>query len=317
LGEIKRELLREQDFQINPANLRVAALPFQFGLGSIPARPNRLAFLSGTAEQQIRSFNTSSFELGRPIAVPVQPRAFALRPLTDEAWTLHSGPANQAVVTNLREERQTASFVLRLNPEAIPISLHFSANGQTAWAVVRNPEGTSERGQILTIDCATRQVVNTVSLGANTPFAAVLSPDSARLLLSVSAPGGAGGLTQAAILEYSTPAGALFSLASGQQSVAQQPPNELHIVPGGGTLYWLNSATGNVDQFDLGARRVVRQLPLPRTSILSAMAISHTGEIATVRDSTGVRSYLLDLTFGTVLDGTVLAVGQGFFLPRF
>lgn len=87
--------------------------------------------------------------------------------------------------------------------------------------------------------------------------------------------------------------------------------------PDGTRLYWLQQGTATIDQYDLGARRVTRRIPLPRTSIVQSMDVAPTGDFAIVRDTNGTLSYWIDLDSGESLDATAIPAGPGFLLPRF
>src|SRR5205085_763189 len=109
---------------------------------------NRMAVLCGGTDPTLRLLNLTSLTLGRSIALPAQPRQVALRPGIGEVWVTHGGNANQISITDPVTERVVASIPFRLNPQAIPVALFFSASGRTAYVVVRNPESSSDRGYV-------------------------------------------------------------------------------------------------------------------------------------------------------------------------
>ncbi|GAB4365687.1 MAG: hypothetical protein OHK0021_09270 [Bryobacter sp.] len=320
-GQVRRQLLLERDVQMPPENLRVARLPYVFGFGQNPPTPNRIAFVSGTNELSVRPFNPTTYAVGRAVLAPANLQAFALRPNSDEAWTLHSGAANQASITNLRTEAAAGQVLLRLANNALPVGIQFTRDGRRAWILVRQPESNTDRGLVVTVDCENRVVLSTVSLGVHLPTSVALSADESRLLILGTVPGstvpGSTLPQEPSLLAFSTLANTFVSLAAGTTQLPQSVPAQLFLHPDGARAYWLNTATSNIEEFNLGSRQVARRIAVPRNSIQLAMDLSATGEIALVRDASGTLSYLLELGFGTVLDATQIPQGPGFLLPRF
>jgi DNA-binding beta-propeller fold protein YncE len=285
-------------------------------VGQTPAIGNRIAFLSGATDAFVRPFNPANGTVGRAIPVPAAARLIGLRPNSEEAWTAHSGGANQVTIVNLREERVAGNILLRLNTQSIPIALHFSADGRFAWLLARNPDSAGERGTILVLDCVSRQVLSTINLGTNLPAAGALNPDGT-LLLILGTSLNELGVAEPSMLAFDTLTNTFAPLTIGAANLSAVLPTELYWHPDSTRLYYLNTSNNNIEVYEFGARRVTRRLSLPRTSIVASMDVSPTGDFAIVRDNTGVASHWVDLESGEVLDSSPIPVGPGFLLPRF
>lgn len=315
-GVLKRTLLQEREAQVPPENLRVARFPYQFPVNGATATPNRLAFLSGATEISVRTYNPANNAVGRAVTIPLNARVIAQRPNSEEVYVAHSGGGSQISVISTREDRLLANFQLRLSPQDAIVNLMFSNDGRLAWLVARNPDSTTERGKVLVLDCANRQVLNSINLGTNTPSAAALNPENNLLLLYGTSLSSAG-VAEASLLAFDTITNTTFPLTTGLADLSPVPPTEMFFHPDGTRLYWLQQGTATIDQYDLGARRVTRRIPLPRTSIVQSMDVAPTGDFAIVRDTNGTLSYWIDLESGESLDATAIPAGPGFLLPRF
>jgi DNA-binding beta-propeller fold protein YncE len=315
-GSVKRSLLSEREAQIPPENIRAAKLSYQFPVNGATAVPNRIAFLSGATELAVRTYLPASNTVGRAVAIPANARLIVQRPNSEEVYVAHSGGASQISVISTREDRLLANFQLRLNPQDSIVSLHFAGDGRLAWLVARNPDSANERGKVLVLDCAARQVINTVALGTNTPTSAALNPEG-NLLLIQGTSLNASGSPEPSMLAYDTITNTSAQLTLGAANLSTTIPSEMLWHPDGARLYWLQPSTSTIDQYEVGARRVTRRIAVPRTSILQSMDLSSTGDYAIVRDTNGTLSYWLDLESGENLDATPIPAGLGFLLPRF
>jgi hypothetical protein len=315
-GAVKRILLNEREAQVPPENIRVAKLPYQFPVNGAQAMPNRIAFLSGATEIAVRTYNPANNAVGRAVAIPLNARLIAQRPNSEEVYVAHSGGGSQISVISTREDRLLANFELRLNPQDGIVGLYFSNDGRRAWLVARNPDSAAERGKVLVIDCANRSVLNTVSLGTNTPSAAALNPEGNLLLLYGTSINNVGA-AEASMLAFDTITNTTAQLTLGVADLSATLPAEMYWHPDGTRLFWVQQQNSTIEQYEIGARRVTRRISVPRTSILQSMDISPTGEYAIVRDTNGTLSYWMDLESGEVLDASAIPVGPGFLLPRF
>lgn len=315
-GAVKRTLLNEREAQVPPENMRVAKLPYQFPVNGAPASPTRIAFLSGPMELAVRTYNPVANAVGRAVAIPLNARLIVQRPNSEEVYVAHSGGGSQISVISTREDRLLANFELRLNPQDGLVALHFANDGRRAWLVARNPDSASERGKVLVIDCASRQVLNTIALGTNTPSAAALNPEGNLLLIQGTSINNSGS-AEASMLAFDTITNTTALLSSGVADLSPTLPAEMFWHPDGTRLYWVQQSTSTIEQYDIGARRVTRRIPVPRTSIVQSMDLSPTGEYAIVRDTNGTLSYWMDLESGEVLDASAIPAGPGFLLPRF
>lgn len=315
-GAVKRSLLNEREAQVPPENIRVAKLPYQFPVNGATAVPNRIAFLSGATELAVRTYNPVNNAVGRAVAIPLNASLIAQRPNSEEVFVAHSGGGSQISVISTREDRLLANFQLLLNPQESIVSLNFSNDGRFAWLVARNPNSASERGKVLIIGCATRQVLNTLSLGANTPSAAALNPEG-NLLLIQGTSINSSGAPEASMLAFDIITSTTSQLTLGLADLSPTLPTEMFWHPDGTRLFWIQQQTSTIEQYEIGARRVTRRIAIPRTSIIQAMDLSPTGEYAIVRDTNGTLSYYLDLETGEVMDSSAIPAGPGFLLPRF
>ncbi len=316
-GKLARLALSERDIQMPFEGVQVARLPYEFAVTSSTPSANRVAILAGAPEATVRALQPSTLAAGRPVSVPANARLIGLRPGTEEAWTAHSGSLNQMAIVDLVNERVLTSFQLRINPQAVPVGLAFSANGRTAWVVVRHAESLTERGTVLIVDCANRQIVNTVSLGTNVPSTAALSPDGTLLLIAGTSLNDLSA-AENSVLGFDTGTNAFTVLTIGAANLSMNQPRAIFWHPDGTRAYSLQPQTGTLEVYEVAARRVTRRIVLPRESgLLDSMDVSQNGDFALVRDVAGANSYLIDLETGETLDAAAIPAGVGFLLPRF
>jgi WD40 repeat protein len=321
-GKFARLKLNERDVQL-PNVLRFARELYDFSLptfqGAAALAENRIAVISSapvlnTTEFSLRTINPTSLILGRAITIPANPTGLALRPGSNEAWSIHSGTNNVIAISDLSIERLATTLPLRLLPQDVAVSLQFSPNGRTAYVVVRQAEGQASRGSVQVWDCVTRSLRSTVSLGSTQPVSALLSPDGSTLVVSgtwlnafnTPAPSLSFFNTLSNTAEVALlGTGGLGSLATAEQMVFH---------PDGNRLFLLAVAT--LDTFDLQARRLVRNTPLPRGSRPNLLDISPYGEVLLLRDSLGLQSALVDTLTLEILDVQPFANGAGFLILR-
>jgi WD40 repeat protein len=321
-GKFTRLKLNERDVQL-PNVVRFARELYDFSLptfqGAAALAENRIVVissapvLSGT-EFTLRTLNASSLTLGRAIVVPANPTGLALRPGSNEAWAIHSGSNNVISISDLSIERLATTLPLRLLPQDVAVSLHFSPNGRTAYIVVRNAEGQASRGSVQIWDCVNRTLRSTVALGNTQPVSALLSPDGSNLVISGTSPN-----------DFNVPAPSLsfFNTLSNTVEIAQisagglgslASTDQMVFHPDGNRLFLLSVAT--LDTFDIQARRIVRNTALPRGSKPNLLDISPYGEALLLRDSLGVQTALVDTLTMETLDVQPFANGAGFLILR-
>ena len=223
----------------------------------------------------------------------------------------HAGASNQISISDLSTARVSGSIPFRLNPQAVPVGLFFSNSGRTAYAVVRNPESSSDRGYVFLIDTATRLIRSQVSLGTTVPQSAVLAPDGATLYISGTSLNDLN-TAEPSITYFDTNSSAVSVGAFGVPII----PDQLVIQPNGTRLYWLAPLTATLDEFDVQARRVLRRIPLPRTIQPQSLEITPNGDILFVRDLAGQFALHVDSSSGDILDTQVIPAGPGVSLFR-
>jgi DNA-binding beta-propeller fold protein YncE len=175
----------------------------------------------------------------------------------------------------------------------------------------------TDRGQVLTIDCVTRAITGTASLGTSLPSTASLSPDGGLLLIAGTSLNDLN-TAENSVLAFDTATGTLTLLTLGVANLTPAFPRELHWHPDGARIVYLHPPTATLEIYEPAARRVTRRILLPRDAgILDAMDLSPNGGFALVRDTSGLKSYIVDLESGETLDTTALPAGPGFLLPRF
>lgn len=307
-GKYTRVRLQEKELQI-PEPQRIARELYDFPLanfanGNAALAENRLAVLCGGTEPTLRLLNLQSLTVGRSVALPALPRQLAVRPGVGEVWVTHAGTSNQISITDPSSERVVASIPFRLNPQAVPVALFFSASGRTAYAVVRNPESTSDRGYVFLFDPATRQPKGQFSLGTTTPQSAVLSPDGSTIYIAGSS------LND---LNTGEPSMTYFDTLTGLSSVAAIglpiAAEQITIHPNGQRIYWTFASTFGLDEYDVQARRVIRRIQLPRLIQPQGLELTPNGDVIIVRDVLGQLAVHLDADTGEILDTQAIPAG--------
>ncbi len=314
-GKYTRLKLQERELQI-PDPIRIARDPYDFpfpifSTANAALAENRIAILCGGAEFTVRLLNTQALTVGRPIALPVLARNIALRPGNGEIWVTHAGTSNQISISDPQTERVVATIPFRLNPQAIPVALFFSNSGRTAYAVVRNPESSTDRGYVFLFDPLTRQQKGQISLGTTTPQSAVLSPDGSTIYIA-----------GASLNDFNTaePSMSYFDTLSNTTSVAALGlpiiPDQILINPAGTRIYWTFPSTFGLDEYDTQSRRVVRRINLPRLIQPQGLEITPNGDIITLRDFLGLAAIHIDAESGELLDTQAIPAGPSITLPR-
>ncbi len=315
-GRYSRLRLEEKELQI-PQPLSIAKEVYDFPLASFTnpnaaLAENRVAILCGGAEFTLRLLNVQALTVGRAIVLPVLARQIALRPGgSREIWVTHAGTSNQVSIADPATERVVASIPFRLSPQAVPAGLAMSASGRTAYAVLRNPDSSVDRGFVFVLDAVTRQVRAQVSLGTTTPQAVVLSPDGATLYIAGTS-----------LNELNTPSPSMtyFDTFTGTASLVATglpiAPEQVVIHPNGLRLYWTFPSTFGLDEFDVQARRVVRRIALPRLIQPQNLDFTPNGDVLLVRDILGQQAAHMDVETGEVLDTQAIPAGPGVALFR-
>ena len=314
-GKYTRLKLQERELQI-PDPIRIARDPYDFpfpifSTANAALTESRIAILCGGAEFTVRLLNMQALTVGRPIALPPLARNIALRPGNGEIWVTHSGTSNQISISDPQTERVVATIPFRLNPQAIPVALFFSNSGRTAYAVVRNPESSTDRGYVFLFDPLTRQQKAQISLGTTTPQSAVLSPDGSTIYIA-----------GASLNDFNTaePSMSYFDTLSNTTSVAALGlpiiPDQILINPAGTRIFWTFPSTFGLDEYDTQSRRVVRRISLPRLIQPQGLEITPNGDIITLRDALGLSAIHIDAESGEILDTQAIPAGPSITLPR-
>lgn len=314
-GKYTRIKLQEKELQIpDPSRIAREIYEFPFPTYTSPnyaAAGNRVAILCGTIDFTVRSLNVQALTVGPAIPIPPLARNIALRPGFGEVWVTHAGASNQISISDLSTARVSGSIPFRLNPQAVPVGLFFSSSGRTAYAVVRNPESSSDRGYVFLIDTATRLIRSQVTLGTTVPQSAVFAPDGATLYISGTSLNDLN-TAEPSITYFDTNSSAVSVGAFGVPII----PDQLVIQPNGTRLYWLAPLTATLDEFDVQARRVLRRIPLPRRIQPQSLEITPNGDILFVRDLEGQFALHVDSSSGDILDTQVIPAGPGVSLFR-
>ncbi len=314
-GKYTRVKLQEKELQLPDAS-RVARELYEFPYPAITSPnyalgENRVAILCGTTDFTIRLLNVQALTVSPAIPLPALARNLALRPGAGEAWTAHSGASNQVAITDLSAARLIGSIPLRLSPQAAPVALLFSNSGRTAFAVVRNPDSTTDRGYVFVIDAATRQIRSQVSLGTNVPQSAVLAPDGATIYIAGTSLNELN-TPEPSIVSYDPLTNAFSVAASGLPVI----PDQLAVHPNGTRLYWLATPTATLDEYDVQGRRLLRRIVLPRPIQPQSIEITPNGDILFVRDGAGQAALHIDSGSGEILDTQIIPAGLGVSLFR-
>lgn len=314
-GKYSRIKLQEQELQI-PDPSRIAKELYDFPYPAFASQnsataENRVAILCGTTDFTVRSLSVQSLSVGPAIAVPAQARSISLRPGASEVWVTHAGSVNQISISDLNTARLVGTIPFRLNPQAVPVALLFSNSGRTAYAVVRNPESTADRGYVFLIDAATRQVRSQLSLGTTVPQSAILGPDGATLYIAGTSLNDLN-TAEPSLTYFDTYTNAFSVAAFGLPIV----PDQLTIHPNGTRLYWLAPLAAAMDEFDVQSRRVIRRILLPRPIQVQNLEISPTGDILFIRDGGNQVALHLDAESGEILDTQNIPAGPGVALFR-
>ncbi|MBM3760262.1 MAG: hypothetical protein FJW36_08455 [Acidobacteria bacterium] len=314
-GRYTRTRLQERELQIpDPRAIARELYDFPFANFANPnaaLAENRMAVLCGGAEFTLRFLNLQALTVGRSVVLPALARQIALRPGNGEVWVTHSGSANQISISDPVSERVVGSIPFRLNPQAVPVGLFFSASGRTAYAVVRNPESATDRGFVFVIDPATRQIRNQFSLGTTNPSSAVLSPDGAVIYITG---------TSLNELNTTEPSMTVFDTLTGASSVAATglpiAADQIVIHPNGQRIYWAFPSTFGLDEYDVQARRVLRRISLPRLIQPQGLEFTPSGDVLIVRDGAGQQALHLDVERGEVLDSQTIPAGPSVAILR-
>ena len=314
-GKYSRIKLQEQELQIpDPSRIAKELYDFPypaFASQNSAAAENRVAILCGTTDFTVRSLSVQALSVGPAIAVPAQARSISLRPGASEVWVTHAGSVNQISISDLNTARLVGTIPFRLNPQAVPVALLFSNSGRTAYAVVRNPESTADRGFVFLIDTATRQVRSQLSLGTTVPQSAVFGPDGATLYIAGTSLNDLN-TAEPSLTYFDTYTNAFSVAAFGLPIV----PDQLTIHPNGTRLYWLAPLAAAMDEFDVQSRRVIRRILLPRPIQVQNLEISPTGDILFIRDGGNQVALHLDAESGAILDTQNIPAGPGVALFR-
>jgi len=307
-GKYTRVRLQEKELQI-PDPQRIARELYDFPLtnysnSNSALAENRMAVLCGGVDPTLRFLNLQTLTVGKSVALPAQARQIALRPGNGEAWVTHSGNSNQISISDASTERVVAGIPFRLNPQAVPVGLFFSASGRTAYAVVRNPESTTDRGYVFLFDPATRLQKGQFSLGTTSPVSALLSPDGATIYIAG---------TSLNDLNTSVPGMTYFDTLTGISSVAAIglpiAPESMALHPNGLRIFWAFPSTYGLDEYDVQARRVIRRIPLPRFIEPQGLEFTPTGDVLMIRDATGLLATHLDPETGEILETQAIPGG--------
>lgn len=314
-GKYTRVKLQEKELQIPDAS-RIARELYEFPYPAVTSQnyalgENRVAILCGTTDLTIRMLNVQALSVGAAISLPALARNIALRPGAGELWATHAGGSNQISVTDLNSPRLAAGIPLRLSPQAVPVALLFSSSGHTAFAVVRNPDSTTDRGYVFVIDAVARQIRSQVSLGTNVPQTAALAPDGATVYIAGTSLNELN-TPEPSIVYFDTASNSFSVAASGLPVVADQ----LSVHPNGTRLYWLATPTATLDEYDVQGRRVVRRIALPRPIQPQGIEITPNGDILFVRDGAGQAALHIDSSSGEILDTQIIPAGPGASLFR-
>lgn len=264
----------------------------------------RVAVLTGGTENTVRMLSVGGLTVARPVVVPGQARLIALRPESAEVWTAHQGALSQLTAVEPGLERVVGTVPLRLNQQAALVGLHFSADGRTAYVVVRNEEGATERGVVIVVDAVGRTVRTTIPLGGTRPLSSALSPDGSLLYV---------GGTTLNELNVASPSLSYVDTFTGVPAVAAIglafAPEVLVMQPNGTRLYWPAASVFGLEEFDVQGRRVVRRISLPRFMVPQSYDVTPGGELMVVRDAQGQSAVHLDLETGQTLDVQAIPAG--------
>jgi hypothetical protein len=314
-GQYSRTMLQERELQI-PEPLRIAKElydfpPANFENPNAALAENRVAVLCGGAEFTLRMVSIPSLALGRAISLPAQARQLAIRPGSGEVWVTHAGSQNQVSISDPLRERVVATVPLRLSPQAVPVSLHMSSSGRTAYVVARNPDSATDRGFVILIDTVSRQIRSTVSLGTNSPQSAVLSPDGSTIYIAG---------TSLNDLNVAEPSMVQFDTLTNSASVAALElgvaAEQIVIHPNGRRIFWWVPRLFALDEYDVQARRIVRRISLTRLTQPMNLEFTPGGDVLILRDSEGQLAAHLDAETGETLDTQAIPAGPGVSLLR-
>lgn len=307
-GKYTRVRLQEKELQL-PDPQRIARELYEFPLTNYSnpnsaAAENRMAVLCGGVDSTLRFLNLQTLTVGKPVALPAQARQIALRPGNGEAWVTHAGNSNQLSISDPLTERMVASIPLRLNPQAVPVALFFSASGRTVYVVVRNPASTTDRGYVFLFDPLTRLQKGQFSLGTTSPVSALLSPDGATIYIAG---------TSLNDLNTAVPGMTYFDTLTGTSSVAAIglaiAPEHMALHPNGLRIFWAFPSTFGLDEYDVQARRVIRRIPLTRFIEPQGLEFSPAGDVLIIRDATGLFATHLDPETGEILETQAIPAG--------
>jgi hypothetical protein len=309
-GKYTRVRLQEKELQL-PDPQRIARELYDFPLANFSTPnaavgENRMAVLCGGTDFTLRFLNLQSLTVGRAIVLPPLARQAVLRPGVGEVWVTHGGTSNQISISDPVSERVVGAIPFRLNPQAVPVALFFSPSGRTAYAVVRNPESSTDRGYVFVIDPATRQVRNQISLGTTSPTSALLSPDGSTIYIAG---------TSLNDLNTAEPSMTYFDTFTNLSSVAAIglpiAPDQMALHPNGLRIYWAFAFTFGLDEYDVQARRVIRRIALPRLIQPQGLEFNPNGDVLMIRDANGQLATHLDPESGEILDTQAIPAGPG------